>query len=78
MYGFYMENYTELKWVKKEYPLPQIFNLVCQNVSEEVFLTDPKIYDRKSLIFQLLPSHYLRICVFLIKSEIMTFVGYKE
>ena len=38
-----MESYTELKWVKKEYSLPQIFSLVCQNVSEEVLPTEPKI-----------------------------------
>ena len=43
MPGFYMETYTGLKWVKREYSLPQIFNLVCQNVSEEVLLTGPKI-----------------------------------
>ena len=43
MPGFYMESYTGLKWVKREYSLPQIFSLVCQNVSEEVLLTEPKI-----------------------------------
>ena len=40
---FYMECYTGLKWVKREYALPQILSLVCQNVSEEVLLTGPKI-----------------------------------
>ena len=43
MPGFYMECYTGLKWVKREYSLPQILNLVCQNVSKEVLLTGPKI-----------------------------------
>ena len=43
MPGFYMEGYTGLKWVKREYSLPQIFSLVCQNVSEEVLLTEPKV-----------------------------------
>ena len=42
MPGFYMESCTRLKWVKKEYSLPQIFSLVCQIVSEEVLLTGPK------------------------------------
>ena len=50
MPGFYMESYTELKWVKREYLLPQIFSLVCQNVSEEVLLTEPKIQAK-------IPSH---------------------
>ena len=43
MAGFYMESYTGLKWVKREYSLPQIFSLVCQNVSEEVLPTGPQI-----------------------------------
>ena len=43
MPGFCMECYTGLKWVKREYSLPQILNLVCQNVPEEVLLTGPKI-----------------------------------
>ena len=38
-----MENYTGLKWVKREYLLQQNFSLVCENVSEEVLLTEPKI-----------------------------------
>ena len=38
-----MECYTGLKWVKREYPLPQILSLVCQNVFKEVLLTGPKI-----------------------------------
>ena len=50
MPGFYMESYTGLKWVKREYSLPQIFSLVCQNVSEEVLLTEPKIQAK-------IPSH---------------------
>ena len=50
MPGFYMESYTELKWVKREYSLLQIFSLVCQNVSEEVLLTEPKIQAK-------IPSH---------------------
>ena len=50
MPGFYMESYTGLKWVKREYSLPQIFSLVCQNVSEEVFPTEPKIQAK-------IPSH---------------------
>ena len=47
---FYMESYTGLKCVKREYLLPQIFSLVCQNVSEEVLLTEPKIQVK-------IPSH---------------------
>ena len=43
MPGFYMEGYTGLKWVKREYSLPQIFSLVCDYVSEEVLLAEPKI-----------------------------------
>ena len=43
MPGFYMESNTGLKWVKREYSLPQIFSLVCRNVCEEVLLTEPKI-----------------------------------
>ena len=43
MAGFYMESYTGLKWVKREYSLPQLFSLVCQNVSEEVLSTGPQI-----------------------------------
>ena len=43
MPSFYMESYAGLKWVKREYSLPQVFSLVCQNVSEEVLLTEPKI-----------------------------------
>ena len=50
MPGFYIESYTGLKWVKKEYSLPQIFSLVRQNVSEEVLLTEPKIQEK-------IPSH---------------------
>ena len=50
MPGFYMESYTGLKWVKTEYSLLQIFSLVCQNVSEEVLLTEPKIQAK-------IPSH---------------------
>ena len=45
-----MESYTGLKWVKRECSLPQIFSLVCQNVSEEVLLTEPKIQAK-------IPSH---------------------
>ena len=45
-----MESYTGLKWVKREYSLSQIFSLVCQNVSEEVFLTEPKTQAK-------IPSH---------------------
>ena len=43
MRGSYVESYSGLNWVKREYSLPQIFSLVCQNVSEEVLLTQPKI-----------------------------------
>ena len=50
MPGFYIERYNGLKWVKREYSLPQIFSLVCQNVSEEVLLTEPKIQAK-------IPSH---------------------
>ena len=42
MPGFYVERYTGLKWVKREYSLPQILSLVCQNVSKKVLLTGPK------------------------------------
>ena len=38
-----MESYAGLKWVKREYSFPQNFSLVCENVSEEVLLTEPKI-----------------------------------
>ena len=44
MPGFYIESYAGLKWVKREYSLPQIFSLVCRNVSKEVLLTEPKIH----------------------------------
>ena len=50
MPGFYMESYTGLKWVKREYSLPQILSLVYQNVSKEVLLTVPKIQAK-------IPSH---------------------
>ena len=50
MPGLYTESYTALKWVKREYSLPQIFSLVSQNVSEEVLLTEPKIQAK-------IPSH---------------------
>ena len=43
MTGFYMECYTGVKWVKREYSLPQILGLVLQNVSKIVLLTGPKI-----------------------------------
>ena len=43
MPDFYMECYTGLKWVKREYSLQQILNLVCRNVSKEILLTGPKI-----------------------------------
>ena len=43
MPGFYMECYTGLKWVKREYSLPQTLSLACQNVSEEVLLTELKL-----------------------------------
>ena len=46
MPGFYIESYTGLKWVKKEYSLPQIFSLVCQIVSEEVLPTGPKMQEK--------------------------------
>ena len=38
--GFYMECYTWLKCVKREYSLPKIW--LCQNVSKDVLLTEPK------------------------------------
>ena len=50
MPGFYMECYTGLKWVKREYSLPQILNLVCPNVSKKVLLARPKIQGK-------IPSH---------------------
>ena len=50
MPGCYMESYAGLKWVKRKYSLPQYLNLVCQNVSEEVLLTGPKIQGK-------IPSH---------------------
>ena len=50
MPGFYMKCYTGLKWVKREYLLSQILSLVCQNVSEEFLLTEPKIQAK-------IPSH---------------------
>ena len=50
MPGFYMECYTGLKWAKREYSLPQVLNLVCQNVSQEVLLTGLKIRAK-------IPSH---------------------
>ena len=50
MPGFYVESYTGLKWVKREYSLPQDFSLLYQNVSEEVLLTEPKIQTK-------IPSH---------------------
>ena len=40
---FYMKSYAGLKWVKREYSLPQILSLVWQNVSKEVLVTGPKI-----------------------------------
>ena len=43
MPGFYIEFYTGVEWVKREYSLPQILSLFCENVSEEVLLTGPKI-----------------------------------
>ena len=43
MPAFHMECYSGLKWVKREYLLPQILRLVCQNISKEVLLTGPKI-----------------------------------
>ena len=51
MPGFYVESYTGLKWVKREYSLPQIFSLVYLNVSEKVLLTELKIQAE-------IPSHY--------------------
>ena len=38
-----MECYTRLKWVKREYLLRQTLDLVSQDVSKEVLLTEPKI-----------------------------------
>ena len=43
MPGFYMKSDIGMKWFKTEYSLPQIFRLGCQNVSEEILLTEPKI-----------------------------------
>ena len=43
MPSFSMECYTGLKWIKREYSLPQILSSTCQNVSKEVLLTGPKI-----------------------------------
>ena len=50
MPDFYMECYTGLKWVKREYSLPQILSLVCENVSNKVLLTGPKFQAK-------IPSH---------------------
>ena len=50
MTSFYMEWYTGMKWVKREYSLPQILSLVSQNVSKEVLQTGPKIQAK-------IPSH---------------------
>ena len=44
MPDFYMEWDTGLKCIKREYSLPQILSLVCQNVSKDVLLTGPKIH----------------------------------
>ena len=52
MPGFYMECYTGLKWVKREYLLPLILSLVCQNVSKEVLLTEPKIQAKVPSLLQ--------------------------
>ena len=43
MPGFCMDCYTGLKWVKREYSLPQILRLVCQNVPNEVLLTGKRV-----------------------------------
>ena len=43
MSDFFMEWYTGLKWVKREYLLPQILNLSWLKCSEEDLLTGPKI-----------------------------------
>ena len=50
MPGFYMEWCTGLIWVTREDFLPQILNLVCQNISKEALLTGPKIQAK-------IPSH---------------------
>ena len=42
MPGFYMACYTGLKWVQREYSLPQILSF-CQNVSKDILLTGRKI-----------------------------------
>ena len=49
MPGFYMECYTELKWFKREYSLPQFLILVCQKFSNEVLLTGPKIHAKVTI-----------------------------
>ena len=46
MPGFYVEYYTGLKWVKREYSLPQTLNLVCQSVCKNVLLTGPKFVQK--------------------------------
>ena len=38
------------EWIKREYLLPQILSLVCQNISKEVLQTGPKIQAK-------IPSH---------------------
>ena len=43
MPGFYMECYTQMKWVKREYSLPLILNFSLQKCPKETFLTRPKI-----------------------------------
>ena len=50
MPGLYMESYTGQNCIKREYSLPQIFSLVCQNISEDVLLTEPKFQAK-------IPSH---------------------
>ena len=46
MPDFYIESYTGLKWVKREHSLTQVLNLLCQNISQDIFLSflvGPKI-----------------------------------
>ena len=50
MPGFYMECYTGLKWVKREYKLPQTLSLVCLNISKEILVIRPILQAK-------IPSH---------------------
>ena len=52
MPDFYMERYTGLKWVKKEYSLPLTLKLVCHKVFKEILSGGPKIQAKFSSTFE--------------------------